>query len=575
MLDRKFNLIDGAWIKVLDKNGQEQLVSLKVFFDQIENWQDLAGDMKSQDLVIFRFVLAILETVYTRFDINGHVYSFLQLNDQMELDFNNNDELEELYRMHQDELLKTWEQLYKQGHFSSVVISYLNKHYDQFSFFNEQTSSFIYSLNDANEYLAKKQWAWDKNTGNFPIKTLNKNILESNNSKNVLSEIGSYEKGQLSTDELVRWLLTYQQFAGVTEKTSVKDLSDPNQKNKLRGWLYSIKPVIAQGSDLFETLMLNLIFEMNNVQSYTQRPIWEFNKFDYLQRRQMGITPNNFAELYVVPSRIIAINEINGKLVVKTAKLPGFGMIDMPIEPMATWRLSSEKNGSHLFPDFFSYGDNEETIWQNFGRYFGLTDRAPREPSIVTWLKKLAFNGRVDRIKRLSLTMIGLVPDSQASSQIPVFELVNSMTFDFNAFFVDDPEAVNYWPKRVNDMVKLTNAIGDRYRFFLKDVMLLRGFKKSSQQNDLVRPYLTRYYQGLNQVFSNWLMGLTSHDNRNEKCKLWKDNLAHYIYQQSKFVLNTCGNREIAGDPHAKDTQNLFTFYRQFRYSCNKLLKSE
>lgn len=68
-MNTSFNLVEKPWIKVIDFADQEQLVSLSEVFQNASQYRQLAGDTKSQDLAILRFLLAILTRVY--FDSNN------------------------------------------------------------------------------------------------------------------------------------------------------------------------------------------------------------------------------------------------------------------------------------------------------------------------------------------------------------------------------------------------------------------------------------------------------------------------------------------------------------------------
>jgi len=76
MMDNKrFNLVTNPWIKVIEKqSNHERTVSLIELFKSSQSYRQLAGEMHSQDLAILRLLLAILTTVYTRFDANGKLY---------------------------------------------------------------------------------------------------------------------------------------------------------------------------------------------------------------------------------------------------------------------------------------------------------------------------------------------------------------------------------------------------------------------------------------------------------------------------------------------------------------------
>lgn len=48
----RYNLLDEEWISVIDKNGEQQNVSLKKIFSDSHNFYDLAGDTKTQDFAV-------------------------------------------------------------------------------------------------------------------------------------------------------------------------------------------------------------------------------------------------------------------------------------------------------------------------------------------------------------------------------------------------------------------------------------------------------------------------------------------------------------------------------------------
>lgn len=80
MAEESFNLLTSPWIKVIGLDSdEEKQISLGDLFQNAQNYRRLAGEMRSQDLAILRFLLAILTTVYIRFDANGNPYEWLEL----------------------------------------------------------------------------------------------------------------------------------------------------------------------------------------------------------------------------------------------------------------------------------------------------------------------------------------------------------------------------------------------------------------------------------------------------------------------------------------------------------------
>lgn len=197
------------------------------------------------------------------------------------------------------------------------------------------------------------------------------------------------EKDSVNNAELVRWLITYQNFTGVTDKTKVKS------KDKFSvspGWLYSINPVYIKGKTLFDTLMLNLSLDPASDEIdwlNPQRPVWEYDDInDYLQQRLNGVYPDNLSELYTVWSRMIHIDWQNGQPVIFSAGLPKLDSEKQFLEPMTTWRKN--KDGV-VYPAAKNKNNINVAMWRNFGQYIRTkaNEDEKRIPGIVSWIQEL------------------------------------------------------------------------------------------------------------------------------------------------------------------------------------------
>jgi CRISPR system Cascade subunit CasA len=63
----RYNLLDEPWISVLiDKTGEKEDVSLLDFFRNAGCYHALAGEMETQNFAVMRFLLAIIQTVFSR-----------------------------------------------------------------------------------------------------------------------------------------------------------------------------------------------------------------------------------------------------------------------------------------------------------------------------------------------------------------------------------------------------------------------------------------------------------------------------------------------------------------------------
>ena len=76
----RFNLLDEPWIRVItDYKGNMKEVSLVEFFRNAQTYKNFAGDMLIQDFAVMRFLLAIIHTVFSRFDASGNEYKYIKL----------------------------------------------------------------------------------------------------------------------------------------------------------------------------------------------------------------------------------------------------------------------------------------------------------------------------------------------------------------------------------------------------------------------------------------------------------------------------------------------------------------
>ena len=131
----KFNLLDEPWIAVIDHQGITRELSLLDFFAQAHLYRDFAGDTKTQDFAVMRMLLAVLHTVFSRFDATGKPYPYLRLDERYKpsqpVEPSNKDDYEEC-------LYYTWLDLYKSGKFPAIISQYLEKWRDRFYLFDEQ-----------------------------------------------------------------------------------------------------------------------------------------------------------------------------------------------------------------------------------------------------------------------------------------------------------------------------------------------------------------------------------------------------------------------------------------------------
>lgn len=560
MTEQSFNLVTEPWIKVIKKDkNQEVTISLYELFKNTNKYRELAGEMRSQDLCILRLLLAILTTVYSRFDANGKVYSWLELNtetwttnlidDEMDIDDVS------------DELLQTWGSIYKNKCFTDEIIEYLKKYSNRFNLFGEtpfyQVPSKIYDkfVPDNKKISTGK--------GTVSVKQMNRLISESNNSPSVFSPKSSNNKENISLPELIRWLITYQNFTGVTDKTKV------NSKDKFSvssGWLYSVDPVLVKGLDLFDTLMLNMVLNPKNENEIIQRPVWEYSYEEYINERIQASTPENISGLYTIWSRMLHIEWDNGNPMIFTAGLPKSDNENAFIEPMTTWKY--DKKESSYKPNTKWIKSIGKQMWRNFGNYISADDNDDRfEPGVVKWIKNIKDEGKLSDEMLVNLVTIGLVSDGNATSQSPTAEVYDNMQINAGVLF--DSGKLTYWPIRIENTVKLTQKIGDDFWRFSSNLAHLRGLDDSGS---FANKLSAKFYDRLNKPFNDWLSNLSLGKEPDVEIMNWKKILRRIVFDEANQVMINSAPRDFVGwnDNKNNKTENIFILFNKFQAAVNK-----
>lgn len=239
----KFNLVYEPWIRVMySSTGEEKLVSLKTLFNEAEKIESLAGDSRVQNFAVFRILLAILHTVYSRFNYKGECYRYLEVDSNfIPISLVDEDD----YNEYKKELSLTWDKLWDNGCFSEIVIKYLEKNYDKFYLFDDKYPFFQVVEDDISEDKISKKIASE-----IKGKSFNRKLSESNNKVSLFSPryegslIGEIDnKEKLEEDEIARWLIAYQGYTGLADKV----IFGKNKYKASKGWLFDIGGIYVEG----------------------------------------------------------------------------------------------------------------------------------------------------------------------------------------------------------------------------------------------------------------------------------------------------------------------------------------
>lgn len=310
MNDTQFNLLDEKWILVRKSDCTVDEVSLIDALLCADEYDDLAGELPTQDVPIMRLLLAVLHTVFSRYSPDGEKRPIENAADA----------------------LKRWSELWKAGKFPEKPLrEYLVSQHEKFWLFHP-TNPF-YQTNAAEKGTA------------YTASKLNGEISESSNKLRLFSPYSGADKSRLSYSEAARWLLYVNSYDDTSAKPKEKDLPSPGA-----GWLGKLGLIFVCGKNLFETLMLNLILlnPQNRSVWSSEKPIWELDTPRSAERSKIP-SPNNLSELYTLQSRRIKL--IREKEYITGYTLLGgdfFDKTDAFIEPMTIWGQIKENKQSHV-----------------------------------------------------------------------------------------------------------------------------------------------------------------------------------------------------------------------------------
>lgn len=546
MEDSEFNLTTDPWVKVFEtKSNREIEVSLIDLFSNSQDYRMLAGEMHSQDVAVMRLLLAILTTVYSRADANGEAYPWMQ----------SVRDLKSWSKADRDkQLLDTWHIIYKSGHFSQTVIDYLQVHQSEFDFFGKKP--FYQATAEEYDSLVPDNRRIDTGKGRVGAMMINRTIAQSAHTVDIFAGKTPETKNKLSVSELIRWVIMYQSYTGVTDKTKIVPVGDEKIRSNA-GWLYKMIPVYIQGNSVFETLMMNLILEAPE-DGEDQRPVWEYDSVsDYVEVQRKQGMPGNLAALYTAWTRVLHIDWVGpDEPIIFSAAIPMYDNLNATIEPMTGWRFQKRFGGYK--PILTTLAARNQRLWWNFDSYFpSVSDTITHRPGIINWIAAIHDSGlTIPDTARLVSTV--LVSEDNPSSQIPALEFTDMLPVGLVMLL--NPR----WRDMISEAVSLNLKVNADYYHFVSDLGTIRGKNPRIVANSM----MTGYYQNLDKVFKSWLEGITSDSDPDAELKTWRTELVDFIHQQIEEI--TPSPRDMRGITTKHGIMNFSTINNLLNYQVVK-----
>lgn len=501
-----YSLVTQPWLKAKYNDSSIKEISLKQLFTDAAKIATLANDTPQQDIAILRLLLAIMLTVYQRNDIHGKSY---------QLDRKS------------DELKRTWVDLYKTSDFNQVI-AYLDKRQNEFDFFSKTKPFMQVTADDYNAFIKAKFKPITSKTkeGNVVNSLINRTINQSNNSLSTFAHTPILDKQSLSLTEFIRWAITYQYFAGTSDKVQFKAENGWNY-----GTLYGMTPIYFKDINLAKTLVLNLTLTPRSGNINEPKPIWEQDMHEYLTKLldDPHRIPDNLPELFTIPSRMLYVVQNEKQLQALVAKLPNLAVNDNALwnlETMSPFKLNKKANCYK--PIKIEEKEIDDDLWQNLGLLFTKNSNSPEitQPYSLTFLQNLYNDDYLDDLPSFLMCTAGMVDDGNGNSMMPVFFYCDSLDFDSN-------------------IVLSTNSMyRDR---LLTDVEVIKDVAKNLVifanhfNESLVKKIKIDFYSQVDLVFRAWLKNLTIDcDLDNVEMQLF-----HQIYQIAKYILSKAVQSQI------------------------------
>lgn len=565
----KFNLLDESWLSVvLDETGTTKEVSLREVFKNAHLYKDLAGDTKTQDFAVLRVLLAVLHTVFSRFDAHGNVYGCLEVDDRLiqvaEID-------EEDIEEHTEDLYDTWFTLWEKQQFPEIVATYLEKWHDRFNLFDEEYPFFQVRKQDINAdkiSRPKGSLIYGKN--------INRLISESGNKTALFSPKHKASKDNLTSAEIARWLITFQGYTGLSDKV----IFGKQKYKPSKGWLFDLGAVYFAGRNLFETLMLNfaLVYHEYDNAYHIQKPCWEYNAGEIIASCFDSNHIDNLAGLYTAWSRGIYIEadiDVDSPFLCYIVKLPDINHADNFLEPMTIWKYNDNGENKNKYTP--RKHQQNKAMWRSFGLITGWDAMRQgneyRKPGLIEWLfdiKNISEQSRKKlKDRSTALCIISMQDDGNATSWVPTDEIHDYLVI--NDFVLTDLKE-DGWIVRLNEVIEETKkVIGFIYKKYIADIKEIRNIS-----SDLfISQKVEEVYFAIDNPFRTWLAGIQPYDEKEKKIMEWKTILKELVQNQARKMFYNAAPRDYMGIIVGEDVKNIATAYNIFSYRLDRELKPE
>ncbi len=522
--EKKFNLLDEPWIRVMDGGGTVREVGLVECFRRAHELKCISGELPTQDAAVLRLLLAIVYAVFARETAVA-------------------------------KMLPQWRDLRERGAFDFAAVEMYLRHYvERFWLFHPETPFFQVA---------------GLHTKGGTVNPVSPVICDvpSRAERRFFCPRNGEELESLSFAEAARWLVSLHAWDYAGKKASIVG-GDPNGGGT--GWLGKLGVVYAEGENLFETLLLNMILFDAAQKPVLGRPCWEELPAPFGKRERR---PEGYVELLTWQSRRVLLFAGGSRV---TGVLSSYGDVfekeNTLIEQMSGWHYSSQKGQEKDYiPNLHSA---DRSAWRDLGALLPQTEGKQR-PGIIDWAAALAERGVIPDFTYLRLKTVGL----EYGTMMAVVNELISDGVDMNASLLTELGAE--WVLMVLDVLGKTDAAVMRLGRFAGDLVESSGGGDRRDSEDLVRNMQEQAYFSFDAPFRKWLLSLdpsSGEESKNRKALEWLGavrsillGLAETLYREAARKAMT-GVVRINEKTNRTEYCNAFTAFSKFRAGLEKIV---
>lgn len=469
MIVKNLNAVDDLWIKALDLDGNETDISFREALVHAQNYKALYGECLPQDKSIERLLRGILHKILQNYSVDGEYEPLIS----------------------SDQAKERWVELWESGHFPEKPIQdYLDQYKDRFNLIDpEYPFMQVHETEKEIRFKASNNKVVSGDGLNFrTIKKLVGTIFEGSGRPRVWADQYFDDDSTLSMPEAARWLCFINSYDDASFKKPPTDIHV--------AFCGQMTGIYAEGTTLFETLMLNLPLANGEEVWKTCTPYWEMESFG---RSQMVTPPpDNPSLLLTFPYRRMNL-KIDDEGRVTGYELTGhhsFNTSNYFIEQNGVMRAPQpDKNLPVGYRKLTS-----DFLWQNYGDLFLNESNDGYSPGVVSWISRIVsddFDLSIENLIFRSVTV-------NYKSMNCVFSEMTNDSLTMNKFLLSRNSLE--WRQHIASTVNSLKNCAQQTGYFYKNLAIAGGF--DPKKDSFAREGENTFWEQIDQPFREWLASI-------------------------------------------------------------------